>query len=250
MTDLIEAAKELAPHIRRGLDEVRERVKAAASSVGRDAEEITIVVVTKGRAPEVALGSWLAGARVLGENRADELGVKASTLAPVFRALSTEGVQPPEWHFIGHLQRNKVKRVAGLTTMIHSLDSLRLAEEIMKRSVGGEGKIPACLLQVNISGERQKYGIDPEDAGEFISNCPVPVRGLMCMAPEGAGYEDARAVFSKLAMLRKKLAARFAGTVHGQLPVLSMGMSDDFEAAVVEGATILRIGRAVFADLS
>ncbi|RIK10812.1 MAG: YggS family pyridoxal phosphate-dependent enzyme [Acidobacteria bacterium] len=240
---LIEEASEIAPLVKEGLDEVLGRVETAATSAGRDPGSISVVVVTKGRPPVVALAAWLAGAKILGENRADELATKATLLEPAF---GHSDVPPPKWHFIGHLQRNKARHVIGIATVIHSLDSSDLARELIKRSAGAEIEPPACLVEVNVAREAQKYGVNPGELAEFIGDLPLRPSGLMCMAPKGAGFEEARRVFAELAMLGHDMSERFPSL---DLASLSMGMTDDFEAAIAEGATILRIGRAIFRHL-
>lgn len=238
-----DAASTIAGQVREGLDEVMARVELAALSAGRDPRSISVVAVTKGRPPELALAAWLAGAENLGENRVDEIVRKAGALEPVF---SSTNQPAPKWHFIGHLQRNKARHVVGTASVIHSLDSVDLARELVKRAGSAGIAPPECLVEVNVAREAQKYGVVPGKLGEFIDDLPLRPSGLMCMAPKGAGFDEARRVFAELAALRHDMAERFPGL---DIKSLSMGMTDDFEAAVAEGATILRVGRAIFRHL-
>lgn len=191
----------------------------------------------------MTLATWLAGAELLGENRVDELASKATLLEPLFNGSVHP---PPKWHFVGHLQRNKARRVVGIASVIHSLESNELAQELTKRAFGSGIAVPECLIEVNVAREVQKYGVIPAELAEFIGDLPLRPSGFMCMAPNGAGFEEARKVFAELAALRHDMSARFPGL---DLKSLSMGMTDDFEAAVAEGATILRVGRAIFRHL-
>ncbi|MFZ5476492.1 MAG: YggS family pyridoxal phosphate-dependent enzyme [Myxococcota bacterium] len=207
---------------------VRARVAAAARAAGRDPDAVTLVAVSKTRPPEDVREARAAGQVDFGENYAQELRDKADALGPGFT-----------WHYIGSLQSNKVKYVVGRAAMVHDVDRLSLAEEISKRSLP---RRTAVLLGVNIGEEPQKSGVLPGDAlalaRQVVALPGVELRGLMCIPPaEG----DATPWFRKLAAL----AAR--GRDEG-LPLheLSMGMSHDFEAAIAEGATIVRVGTAIF----
>jgi hypothetical protein len=169
-----------------------------------------------------------AGVRDFGENRADDLVARAPRLPGDI-----------EWHYIGRLQGNKVARVRPLVSLLHSLDRPRLAGYWAR-----EGAPPPVLVEVNVSGEPQKAGVSPEGAAGLVAaalELGVEVRGLMTMAPRGAAGDAARAHFAALRRLRDRLREQFPG-----LTELSMGMTDDFEVAVEEGATILRVGRAIF----
>lgn len=238
-----DAASKIAVLVREGFEEVIARVEAAALSAGRDPKSISVVAVTKGRSPAATLAAWLAGAKILGENRVDEITRKASVLEPAF---ASSDQAPPRWHFVGHLQRNKARHLVGIASLIHSLDSIELARELIKRARGAGISPPEVLVEVNVTREVQKYGVDPGKLAEFISDLPLQPSGLMCMAPNGASFDEARRVFAELAALRHDMSEQFPGL---NLKSLSMGMTDDFEAAVVEGATILRVGRAIFRHL-
>jgi pyridoxal phosphate enzyme (YggS family) len=222
--------------IRQNLQHVRGRIAEAAKRSGRSAGAVRLVAVTKKWPVDLVRLLVEAGARDLGENYPQELWRKAETL----------GVWTPpiRWHLIGHLQSNKARRTLPLVTMIHSVDSLRLLSGI--QLLGEEtGAAPELLLQVNTSGEASKHGWAPSELlhdAEAIAGCNrVPIVGLMTMAAWGTDAETARPSFVQLRELRDELARR---TGLG-LAELSMGMSGDFEAAVEEGATLVRIGTAL-----
>ena len=202
------------------LEAVRDRVRAT----GRDLEEITIVAVTKGRPLEVCREALAAGLRALGENRVQEALPKLDALPEA------------EWHLVGHLQSNKVRQVAGRFRLIQSLDSLRLAELLAERE-GGQ----RVLLEVNVSREPAKKGVVPEDAVAVARQIGdlLPLEGLMGLGPQSADPEPA---FRELAELRQ----RCQDASGRALPILSMGMSGDFEAACRAGSTMLRLGRVLF----
>jgi hypothetical protein len=215
------------------LDEVRERVAAAAARAGRAPGEITVVAVSKGAAPQQLQAAYAAGQRDFGENRADALAGRLGQLAAEAR-----------WHFIGRLQGNKVRLVRPAVCLLHSLDRPDLAGYWAK----GPGRPPPLLVQVNVSGEASKAGVAPAEAEALVAAAArlgLEVRGLMTIAPLGRSPNEARPHFRALARLRDELAARWPG-----LGELSMGMSDDYEVAVEEGATLLRVGRAIFGPFS
>lgn len=214
-------------HIR--LDEVRERMAAAAGRAGRSAEEITLVAVSKGVAAALLAEAYAVGQRDFGENRAADFVARWGQLPGDVR-----------WHFIGRLQGNKVRLVRPGACLLHSLDRADLAGYWAK----GPGRPPPVLVQVNVSGEPQKAGVslgEAEGLVEAAAGVGITVRGLMTIAPIAASPEEARPWFRKLAVLRDNLQRRWP-----QLTELSMGMTDDFEVAVEEGATLLRVGRAIF----
>ena len=215
------------------LNRVRNRIRAACERCGRDPREIKLVAVSKTVSPEIAAQAVSAGVTDIGENRAQDIAAK-------FAAIGDKVT----WHFIGHLQRNKVKQIIGFVDLIHSLDSPALAEEINRRAAENN-KIQKCLLEVNISGEASKYGLRPDEVFAFIKQVAVfdnlKIDGLMTIAPLGADENQARAVFRGL----NKLSADISGSGL-ELKRLSMGMTDDFEVAIEEGAHLVRIGRAIF----
>jgi pyridoxal phosphate enzyme (YggS family) len=218
------------------LEKVWERITRAADEAGRDSREISLVAVSKGRSINAIQEAVRAGQRAFGENRAQELRDKRELLDAEL-----------EWHFIGHLQRNKVNMVVGKATLIHSVDSGRLLEAVAARA-GGLGITQDILLQVNVSGEESKYGMEIEEAARVLNAAlgepGVTVRGLMTIAPFAEDAESARPFFRRLRQLKEELEADFS---QADLGVLSMGMTQDFEVAVEEGANMVRIGTAIFA---
>jgi len=215
---------------------IKNRVKAACKRAGRDSDDVTIVAVSKSVDIETASRVVEGGIRDLGENRAKEIVNKFNAIQEEIR-----------WHFVGHLQRNKVKDLIEFVDLIHSLESIPLAEEINKRAKE-IGKIQDVLVEVNVSGEKSKYGLHPDQVFGFIKQVKdfdnLRIKGLMTMAPYGAMEERVRSVFSHLRNIRETLAADGILLDH-----LSMGMTDDFELAIEEGADIVRIGRAFFIDV-
>jgi pyridoxal phosphate enzyme (YggS family) len=213
---------------------VRRQVADAADCVGRDPSEILVVGVTKNHGIESIRQALEADISDLGENRVQEF-------------LGKYGLFPTaNWHFIGTLQTNKAKDVVGRACLIHSVDSLKLLAEIDRRSAAA-GVVQQVLLEVNVSGEESKHGFLPADVREALIEASrmsgVHVRGLMTMAPFGRP-EDARWVFRELRELRDSLREMPLNGV--ELVELSMGMSNDFRVAVEEGATIVRVGGAIF----
>jgi pyridoxal phosphate enzyme (YggS family) len=222
---------------------VRERIAAAARRAGRDPNEITLVAVTKTHGPETVVAAYQAGLRHFGENRVEEAGPKVEAVA---RLLA--GAPPPTWHMVGHVQSRKAAQVLPWARMVHSVDSEKLARRL-SRFCQEAGQELDILLEVNISGEASKYGLTPAQVPqvvEAIATLPgLRLQGLMTMAPIVPDPELARPVFAGLRTLRDDLARRFPALCWQHL---SMGMTDDFEVAVEEGATIVRIGRAIFGE--
>lgn len=211
---------------------VRDRVSAAARRSGRDGSDVTIVAVTKTWPADVAAAALIAGVTDLGENRAQELAQK--------RAIVDENAR---WHFVGHLQTNKVRRVAGVT-LIHSVDRFGLGEAIARRAMEMD-IVQEVLLEVNVSGEASKHGVAPERmaalAEQLLGLDGLRVRGLMTVPPLPEQPESSRPYFAQLMTLRDQLQRTAPGAME-----LSMGMTRDFEVAVEEGATIVRVGEAIF----
>jgi pyridoxal phosphate enzyme (YggS family) len=222
---------EPASEIPARLDEVRSRIERAALGVGRDPSTVHLVAVSKGQSPEKIRAAYAAGQRLFGENYAQELQAKASELADLVGLA---------WHFTGHLQSNKAKLVAPIVALVQTLDSESLARELVKRAPAHR---PRALLEVNIGGETQKGGVPPRgalDVARALLGVPgLELLGLMCVPPEG---EPPRPAFARLRELRDSLALSLGHS----LPELSMGMSSDFEEAVQEGATMVRVGTAIF----
>ena len=216
---------------------VRERIAAAAARAGRDASEVTLVVVTKTRGLDEVRVAVQAGATDLGENYVQELVAKA-------RELGDDGVR---WHAIGHLQTNKVRQVVPVVSLIHSLDSLRLAEEIERRA-GAAGRTIPALVQVNVAGEDSKFGVDEAGlmdlAPRVMELQSVRLAGLMTMPPFVEEGEDNRRYFARVRELRDDLVTR--GIPADSLRELSMGMTSDYEVAVEESASLVRVGTAIF----
>jgi pyridoxal phosphate enzyme (YggS family) len=231
--------------IEQNVTQVMDRIAAAAWRAGRDPVEVTLVAVAKTFPAEAVVEAHRAGVSVFGENRVQEAQPKIAAVAAVL------GEGAVSWHMVGHLQRNKAKRAVTSFDLIHSVDSLRLAKELDKRcaALGAEKRIPV-LLEVNVSSEATKYGLPADDKAqlaavvEAILALPhLVLQGLMTMAPIVVDPEEARPYFRLLRRLRDELARQFP-TVEWRH--LSMGMTEDFEVAVEEGATLVRIGRAIF----
>lgn len=233
--------------------EVMERIAAAARRGGRLPGDVRLVVVTKGHPVQVAAAAVAAGARRLGENYPEEGIGKQRALAELAHAAGWPGEAGRiEWHMIGHIQSRKAELVARNYDYVHSLDSLKLARRL-DRFAGEAGHRLPALLECNVSGEASKYGLPAaqmEDwpalfpqVGEILSLPNLEVHGLMTMAPFFPYPEQARPYFTRLAQLRDRLAARFPKTDWREL---SMGMSADYEVAVQEGATLVRVGTAIF----
>lgn len=220
------------------VERVRERIAAAAGRSGRPPGAVRLVAVTKSVGAAVAAELVRLGVGDLGENRVDALARKQE-------ALAAEGLRP-RWHMIGHLQRNKVKPFLATGALLHSMDGDRLADALAERAPGG-APLPV-LLEVNVSGEASKGGFPPDAVAPALERLEaagrLAPRGLMTMAPISEDPEAARPLFRALRELRDRLRAR-----HADLAELSMGMSQDYEVAVEEGATLVRVGTALFEGL-
>ena len=213
---------------------IHSRMQDAAHRVGRQVLDVRLVAVSKTYPPAVIQEAWNAGQHVFGENRVQDALPKIAELPA-----------KAEWHFIGHLQSNKIRKALPAFTLIHGVDNLELAQQI-NRIAGEMGLTANILLEINVSGEATKFGFSPADLRQNLEGLlclpNIRINGLMTMAPYSEDPETARPVFSKLRILRDELAAQ-----SGQaLPELSMGMSGDFEVAIQEGATIVRIGSSIF----
>ena len=234
------------------LHRVQERIASAARRGGRDPSEVTLVAVTKTHPPETILEAHDLGVRHFGENRVEEAAGKIPLVHSSFILQPSAVV----WHMIGHVQSRKAADAASLFEWVHSIDSLKLAGRL-SRFAAQEGRTLRALLEFNLSGEASKYGLramtqhidrEPELLTEIESILALPnlkVEGLMTLAPIVAEPGQARPIFRALRGLRDRLAARFPQSAW---PHLSMGMTDDFEAAIEEGATLVRIGRAIFGE--
>jgi pyridoxal phosphate enzyme (YggS family) len=226
--------------IRENLAAVREKIETVAVRAGRDPQMIKLVAVTKTVALPEIIEAVQAGANILGENRVQEAQKKISNFE--FRISNVE----VEWHLIGHLQKNKAKPAVQLFDLIHTIDSAELAEEV-NRQAEKTGKVQRVLAQVKLSEETAKHGAREEDLAELLDRISkmnsLRLEGLMTMPPYFEDAESARPYFRRLRELRDK-----AVNSGFRLNELSMGMSHDFEVAIMEGATLLRIGTAIFGE--
>ncbi len=218
------------------LETINEKIKKTALKANRNPQEIKLVVVTKTATIEQIKEAISAGVKIIGENKVQKAKEKYQIL--------TAGI---EWHLVGHLQTNKVKYAIEIFDLIHSVDSIKLAKEIDKRSLQF-GMITNVLVEVNVSGEETKYGIKPEEAEPFLKEISefsrIRVRGLMTIAPIAEDKEEARTYFRKLRELFEKIKSKNIKNV--KMDYLSMGMTEDFEVAIEEGANMVRIGRGIF----
>lgn len=230
---------DLAKRIANNLALVRERIAAAAGRSGRSASDVTLVAVTKYVAADVAQAVLAAGCTDLGESRPQELWAKAETVGPDVR-----------WHLIGHLQRNKVRRTLPLVHLIQSVDSRRLLATLNEEATLA-GQQVSVLLEANISGDATKTGLPPAELEPLLADAArwpqVAIRGLMGMASGTGGESAAKRDFSRLRTLGEQLSRNLPAGV--ALDELSMGMSGDYELAVEAGATIVRVGSALFEGL-
>jgi pyridoxal phosphate enzyme (YggS family) len=222
--------------------EVRQRIAASAQRAARDPEEVVLMAVSKTFAPEPIREAYAAGLRVFGENRVQEFSGKAAALSDLHEA---------EWHMIGHLQSNKAGAAAAVFAAVDSLDSLKLAEKL-NASAERLGKKLGVLIEVNVGGESAKSGLAPDSAHleELLTAAPqlerLEFRGLMTIPPFTEDVQEARPYFRRLRALRDRIAARRLPAV--RMDVLSMGMSHDFEIAIEEGSTCVRVGTAIFGE--
>jgi pyridoxal phosphate enzyme, YggS family len=220
------------------INTIKQRIVSAAVKCGRDPDSIKLLAVTKTIPTEYIIKAIDAGIAMLGENYVQEAKNKIAAIGSRAR-----------WHMIGHLQTNKAKYVVTLFDYVHSVDRLELAQELDKRAGLINRKIN-ILIEVNVSGEESKNGIPADDAPALFKQIAglenLAVRGLMTMAPYSNDPENARPYFSALRNLRDNISRQQISGI--QMEELSMGMTDDFEVAIEEGATIVRIGRAIFGE--
>jgi pyridoxal phosphate enzyme (YggS family) len=226
----------MTTEIETNISEIRKRIARAAARAGRDPGGIQLMAVSKTVPPERIREALAAGVALFGENYVQEAREKIPVIG-----------QAVSWHLIGHLQTNKVKYVVNLFDWIHSVDRLELAQELDKRAGQNHRKLN-ILIEVNVSGEESKNGIEPAQALELVRQVSVlsnlNVRGLMTMPPYSDNPENSRPCFIALRRLRDEISA--AAIPNVRMDELSMGMTDDFEVAIEEGATIIRVGRAIF----
>jgi len=224
--------------IAENLERVREQIAHAAAKVGRAPNEVELVAITKTHAAEKVREAIQAGQSLFGESRVQEARAKIPELPSAIR-----------WHFVGHLQKNKIRHALPLFEMIHSVDSLALAQE-MNRIAEEEGMRPRVSLEINVAGEGSKFGFAPEKLREqmeaLLALPRLSVLGLMTIPPLGEEPEASRKYFVQLRELRDRLQTEF----RVDLAQLSMGMTQDYAVAVEEGATLVRVGTAIFGERS
>lgn len=229
------------PSVVKNLDFVQERIATAARRAGRRSEEIALMAVSKTFPPEVIREAYNAGQRLFGENRVQEFADKAGALRDLAGA---------EWHMIGHLQSNKAAKATELFSAVDSVDSLRLAEKLNAAAQKLNKRLPV-LIEINVGSEAAKSGAAPDspELEQLLSAAPsleaLQICGLMTIPPFAEDQQQARPYFRRLRELRDQIAARLP---HISLDVLSMGMSHDFEVAIEEGSTCVRVGTAIFGE--
>jgi pyridoxal phosphate enzyme (YggS family) len=248
-----------AAPLRDAYRQIKERISAAAQRSGRSADEVLLVAVTKYATPDQIRQLVELGQVDLGESRVQQLAQRAPQMTEwlarkrtLARAAPKSDVPVPEqvrWHMIGHMQRNKVKHAAPLVSLIQSVDSLRLAEELHGFGAKQDSVIDV-LLQVNTAGESRKHGLSPAAAPHVAEQIDtmmhLRLRGLMCMAPYCEDPEDARTTFRRTAEMFHDI--RRTGLHGSTFNILSMGMSGDFEVAIEEGSNLVRVGSALFGE--
>ncbi len=228
--------------IAENIAQVRERIAAAAQRAGRSPDEITLMGVSKTFPVERIREAYVAGLRVFGENRVQEFAGKADALRDLPDA---------EWHLIGHLQTNKAAKATGLFNAIDSVDSVRMAEKLNALAESA-GKTLSVLIEINVGGEQAKSGIAPgsDELEQILQGAPrwgnLKIQGLMTVPPYTEDPEGSRPYFHQLRQIRDSIAARELPQIG--LAALSMGMSHDFEVAIEEGATCVRVGTAIFGE--
>ncbi|MCC8082417.1 MAG: YggS family pyridoxal phosphate-dependent enzyme [Lachnospiraceae bacterium] len=224
--------------VKENLTEVEERIQAACRRAGRDRSEVTLIAVSKTKPVPMLEEAYQYGIREFGENKVQEMMDKYEVLPQDIR-----------WHMIGHLQRNKVKYLMGKAYLIHSVDSLRLAEEISAQSVKHQVQTN-ILIEVNIAGEASKFGISGEETFRLVTAAAalpnIHVKGLMTIAPFVDNPEDNRVYFQKIRELSVDIGCKKIDNV--DMHILSMGMTGDYEVAIEEGATHIRVGTGIFGE--
>ncbi len=224
--------------IKDNLKEVEERIAKACERVGRNKDEVTLIAVSKTKPVEAIREAMEYGTTHFGENKVQEIVDKWETIS-----------EPLNWHMIGHLQRNKVKYIVDKVVLIHSVDSLRLAEQINEEA-GKKQLVVPILIEVNIAGEESKFGVKPEDTMALVEQIAVlpnvKIMGLMTIAPFVSNPEENRVHFQNLHKLNIDIKSKNIDNVC--MDVLSMGMTGDYEVAVEEGATMVRVGTGIFGE--
>lgn len=224
--------------LKENLEHVNENINTACERSGRNREDVTLIAVSKTKPVETLKEAYDLGARVFGENKVQELCDKYEALP-----------KDIHWHMIGHLQRNKVKYIIDKVDLIHSVDSVRLAETIEKEAAKRDLKV-RILIEVNVAGEDTKFGLAPEEVDGFIDEIAafshIEVAGLMTIAPYVQNPEENRSIFARLRKLSVDIADKNVDNVN--VSILSMGMTNDYEVAVEEGATMVRVGTGIFGE--
>jgi PLP dependent protein len=224
------------PSIAENLERVREQIAQAARKAGRSADDVELVAISKTHEAEKVREAIEAGQSLFGESKVQEARVKIPELPSNLR-----------WHFVGHLQKNKIRHALPLFELIHSIDSLALAQDV-NRIAEDEGLHPRVLLEVNVAGEGSKFGFDPEklraEMESLLALARLSILGLMCIPPIAQEAETSRKYFVELRELRDRLQKEF----HVDLAQLSMGMTQDFAVAIEEGASLVRVGTAIFGE--
>ena len=224
--------------IRENLDTVQNHIASAASKAGRKAEEVTLIAVSKTKPVSMIEEAYACGCRDFGENKVQELCEKYEVLPKDIR-----------WHLIGHLQRNKVKYVVDKAYLIHSVDSLRLAEEMRKEAEKKQVHVN-ILIEVNMAGEESKFGVSPDEVENLVREVAkfpnIHIQGLMTIAPVVEKPEDNAVHFANLRQLSVDIKEKNIDNVN--MNVLSMGMTGDYEQAVKDGATCVRVGTGIFGE--
>ncbi len=236
------------PELIERIGALREQIAAAAGRAGRQAADVTLLAVTKEHPAEAVVAAYEAGLHAFGENRVEEALPKTIEVESRLRERLGSAAVLPEWHMIGHLQSRKAGQVLPWAALLHSVDSVKLARRLSS-FCAESGRVLPILLEVNVAAEASKFGFAPADlpaAVESILGLPaLRLQGLMTVAPQAGDPEEVRPVFAALRGLLFELAGHFP---EADWRHLSMGMSDDFAIAIEEGATIVRIGRAIFGE--
>ena len=221
---------------RKNLETIEENIQAACDRVGRSRDEVTLIAVSKTKPVSDLEAVYELGARHFGENKVQELVDKIEVMPKDIK-----------WHMIGHLQRNKVKYIVDKVSLIHSVDSLRLAQEISKQAVKKDVNVDV-LIEINIGNEDSKFGVSADEVKKLVRETAIlpniSVKGLMCVAPYVVDSEENRAFFHKIKDLSVDIMSENIDNV--SMSILSMGMSNDYEVAIEEGATMVRIGSNLF----
>ena len=244
ISDVVEKRLEIAEELgfipvnpaKENLEKVEENIQAACDRAGRKRDEVTLIAVSKTKPVEMLQEAYDLGVRINGENKAQELASKYEVLP-----------KDIHWHMIGHMQRNKVKYIIDKVDLIHSVDSVRLAETIDKEAEK-HGVIANILIEVNVAKEESKFGLMPEEVPEFVEKIAgfphIRVKGLMTIAPFVENPEENRPIFAHLRKLSVDIAKKNIDNI--TMSILSMGMTNDYQVAIEEGATMVRVGTGIF----